>query len=349
MDMKQRLRNRTCAAAVALGGAMLGSAITRGDGREDLAPQRVHLQLGVLATGAGRATYPGGARTGELAVGETQEWSLIPSRAEGPGCATSVSMPAVPDGLVPDGAAHVWATRLTVRAATLERIEVDVDWRRYVRTGSAEDPQVVAGDRRSLELREGQRHLLDFVEMPSKPGWESCYSLALELKAGVAEDPALVDRRITYDLWLVDEGPGGSSTTHRTLMTAKHGESREFDFQELRRPLPSSAPSEGGPSSADTHVEGHLRGRITTDGFLELALVASRSDSPGHRPWGVSGSGEKRVKVAAGETIRLELPSPKETPARPGVSAADLEADRQVLTTLRDHKVSLVLTARPVD
>ena len=348
--MKQRQRNGTCAAAMALGGVMLGGAITRGDGREDLAPQRVHVRLGVLATGAGLATYPGGARTGELAVGETQEWSLIPRPAEGlGGCATTLSIPAVPDGLVPDGAAHVWAARLTVRAATLERIELDVDWKRYVRTGSTEDPQVVAGDRRSLELREGQRHLLDFVEMPSKPGWESCYSLALELKAGVAEDPALVDRRIAYDLWLVDKGPGGSSTTHRTLMTAKHGESREFDFQALRRPLPGSAASEGEPSSADTHVEGHLRGRIASDGSLELALVASRFDSPGRRDWGVGGSGEKRVKVAAGETIRLELPSPKEAPVSPGKSAKDVEADQRVLATLRDHKVSLVLTARPAD
>jgi hypothetical protein len=347
--MEQRLRRGTCAAAVALGGVMLGGAITRGDGREELAPQRVHLQLGVLATGAGLATYPGGARTGEFAVGETQEWSLIPSPGEGLGCANRLSIPAIPDGLVPDGAAHVWAARLTVRAATLERIELDVDWKRYVQTDSTEDPQVVAGDRRSLELREGQRHLIDFVEMRSKPGWESCYSLALEVKVGVAENPAFVDRRIAYDLWLVDEGPAGFSTTHRTLMTAKHGESREFDFPALRRPVPGIAGDEGGPSSADTHVEGHLRGRMTSDGSLELALVASRSDSPGHRHWAVGGSGEKRVKVAAGETIRLDLPSPKEAPVSPGESATDVAADQKVLATLRDHKVSLVLTARPAD
>jgi len=61
----------------ALGLLVLGTALTRGDGRGDLARQRIHLELGLLATAAGSATYPSGSLVGDLAVGESQVWSLV--------------------------------------------------------------------------------------------------------------------------------------------------------------------------------------------------------------------------------------------------------------------------------
>src|SRR6266496_6859642 len=80
--------------------------------------------------------------------------------------------------------------------------------------------------------------------------------------SGVAEDPALAERRIAYDLWLVDEGPGGPSTTRRSRMTAKHGEKRDFDFEPLRWSIPEGN-GDVGPAGAKAHVSGHVRGRMT--------------------------------------------------------------------------------------
>ncbi len=335
-------------AAVAMGFVLVGSGLTRGDGEEDLASAKVRLELGVLAT-MSAATSGVGSLTIERAVGETLFVSVpvqLSASPGGGGCATNVGLNLSPIRQMPEGTAHAWEAMLTVKTATLERIELEVDWKRYAR-GAEGEPRTVAGDRRSVYLREGERHLLDFVSL-HPAALQPCYSLALELKAGVAEDPALAERRVAYDLWLVDEGPGGSSTTRRSRMTAKHGEKRDFDFEPLRWSVPEGN-GDVGPAGAKTHVSGHVRGRVTSDGSLELALLAARYDSPGNQHWAIGGAGEKRVRVGAGETIRLELPAPREAPRHPGESAAEIEADQRILAGLRERTVSLVLTARPVE
>jgi hypothetical protein len=338
-------------AVLALGLVVLGGALTRGDGREDLAPQKVHLDLHLLATGAGSATYPSGGRAGDLAVGDSEVWSLIVGldrdrQGNAAGCRHNVNVPVFPVREVPEGAVQVWEARLTVRAASLEKIELEVDWKRYVRGANAE-LRAVAGDSRVVELGEDQRLLLDFVGMRTVPGWKSCYdSLALELEAKVAEDPALADRRIGYDLWLVDEGPGGPSRTRRWQMSGKQGEARDFDFEPLHRSLPGG----GTPVGFDTRVSGKVRGRVRDDGSLEMALLAEREDSPEHRHWALGGRGEKRVRVVPGETIRLELPAPDLDVSRePDGSELKRDVDHGILAGLRERTVSLVLTARPVE
>jgi hypothetical protein len=182
------------------------------------------------------------------------------------------------------------------------------------------------------------------------PAWESCYAnLALELEARIAEDPALADRRIGYDLWLVEEGPGGPSTTRRWQVTGKQGEAEEFRFETLRRSIPLSGIGGETPARVETHVSGEVRSRLTSDGALEVAIQAKRGDSLEHGHWSIGGWGSKRVRVAPGESVRLELPSPNEAPRTPGEPAAETEANRRVLDGLRARTVSLVLTARPVD
>jgi hypothetical protein len=338
-------------AVLALGLVVLGSALTRGDGREELSPQKVHLELRLLATGVGHATFPGPGRVGDLAVGESEVWSLVVGldrdrQGNVAGCRYNAYMPVFAGRDVPEKAAHVWEARLTVRAASLEKIELDVDWKRYVR-GNDGEPRAVAGDARTVEFGENERRLLDFVRMRRVPGWESCYdNLALELEAKVAEDPALADRRVAYDLWLVEEGPGGPSTTQRWQMSGKQGEAREFEFEPLHRP----APREGTTVRFDTRVSGKVRGRVQDDGSLEMALRAERSDRPEDGHWAIGGFGEKRVRVTAGETIRLELPAPDPDVSRePDGSTLKRDVEQGVLAGLRERTVSLVLTARPAE
>jgi hypothetical protein len=342
-------------AALVLGLVVLGAALTRGDGQEDLSPQKVHLELRLLATSARFGTMPSGSMSGDLAVGESQVWSLTvgldPDPRGAAACRTQVHIPA-PEVLqrdVPDWAAHLWEARLTVRTASLEKIELEVAWRRLVR-GQDGKPHEAAGDSRAVTLGEGQRRLLDFVAVPKVPAWESCYSnLALELEARIAEDPALADHRIGYDLWLVDEGPRGPSTNRRWQVTGKQGKAEEFDFETVRRSIPVSGI--GGETSArvETHVSGQVRARVTSDGALEVAIVAHRSDSLEQGHWSIGGFGSKRVRVAPGESMRLELPSPAEAPRTPAEPATETEANQRILAGLRERSVSLVLTARPVE
>jgi len=329
---------------------VLGAVLARGDRQEDLAAQKVHVELGLLATIAGSSTFPSGAMILDLAVGESRVWSLVVGHdAEASGgtsaCRTRAVTSLAPQRAAPEWAADVWETRVTVQAASLEKIGLDVDWKRYIRGPDAE-LQEVTGDHRSFELREGGHVLLDFVGMRLLPTSASCYgSFGLELKASVAEDPVLANRRIGYDLWLVDEGPGGPSTTRRWQMAGKQGEAREFEFESLVRPIPGAAPSEGSAKRVDTRVSGHVRGRIQVDGSLEVALLAHREDGPDHRHWAVGGGGEKSVRVNAGETIRLELPAPTETSGLGGTK----EEKERVLPVLQERTVSLILTARPVE
>jgi len=330
---------------------ILGSALTPGDGQEDLTPQRVHLELQPLATGVDRATSPGGGRVGDLAVGDSEVWTLAVSlEHDRPGqprdCRYDVNMPAFPVQEIPAGAAHVWEARLTVREASLEKIELDIDWKRYVRAANGER-RAVAGDSATVTFGEGEHRLLDFVRMREVPGWESCYdSLALELEARVAEASALADRRIAYDLWLVDEGPGGSSTTRRWQVLGKHGESRDFDFEPVHLALPGG----GTLARLDTQVSGAVRGRVRDDGSLEVALSAHRTDGPDDGRWSIGGYGEKRVRIAAGEAIRLELPAPNPDVSREREgSTLKKDVERGVLAGLQDRRVALVLTARVIE
>src|SRR5207247_10446899 len=132
-DMKQRWQRNMAgvgrSAAVALGLVMLGGAFTRGDGREDLAPEKVHIELGLLATAVGSATYPSGSIGGDLTVGESQVWSLVVGldryRLGGPAaCTTNTEMSIVHQRRVPVWAAPMCEARHTVGATSIEKLSL---------------------------------------------------------------------------------------------------------------------------------------------------------------------------------------------------------------------------------
>jgi hypothetical protein len=58
----------------------------------------------------------------------------------------------------------------------------------------------------------------------ARPDWLCARNFAIELTAGLAEDPALARRQIAYDLWLVHEAPGGQRQSRHLELTANQGE-----------------------------------------------------------------------------------------------------------------------------
>ncbi len=94
---------------------------------------------------------------------------------------------------------------------------------------------------------------------------------------------------------------------------------------------------------------GDLRGRLTPDGRIELALHASRSTGSSTRHWALGSHGSKRIAMDEAETIRLELPPPQ-----PHAKwAPDLPSERAHFDALpgvlKSHNVALLLTATAMD
>jgi hypothetical protein len=234
---------------------------------------------------------------------------------------------------------QIWDTRVEVRRAALESLQITLDWKR--RTAGSDGPE--SGDLRDLTLREGDRHLIDFADTTG------CFkSVALELTAAIAEDDELTARRIGYDLWLVAEDDG-QRTTRRWQVSGKHGERLDFDFGPVRTRFAKRPPGNGESDLFETTVGGHVRGRLG-EGGLELAVMANRYTGPLDHTWVAGGYGEKLVRVAPGETIQLDLPGPRSIP-RP-LAAATREPDERaghVLEALARQRVSLILTATPME
>jgi hypothetical protein len=97
---------------------------------------------------------------------------------------------------------------------------------------------------------------------------------ALQVTVSIKEDPVLASSQLAYDLWLVHETADGESTAGRAQLTAGQGELQAFAFP--RQKLPSRASGAGGDGNLQVAVAGHVRGRMRSDGMLELALDTNR-------------------------------------------------------------------------
>jgi hypothetical protein len=238
-----------------------------------------------------------------------------------------------------DAPFFTWDVNGTIWRAETDKIEVEYAWERRTRLGSEQKPR---SDRDHVTLREDDRVLLDFVPVPSAEFPASCYRhVALELGVSIRAEPELADRRIAYDLWLVSE-EHGKRVTRRSQLVGRQGEKLLFDYGTLRSKLEGVTLAEGGSHIVETVVRGRIRGRVQSDGTIEVALLAEREVRPSDGGWATGARGEKVVRVAAGETVKLELPPPSSVGERVKDAAATLQAIGQ-------HQIALVLTATPME
>jgi hypothetical protein len=258
------------------------------------------------------STEPGGSKTQTGSAGEELEvggrGQLYATAGEDL-CSRSIG--TSPPELGAESA-HVWSVGVRVLAATTQRIELEVDWARRDRTPAGDSER---GGRRVITLREGEAHMLDFLEAaPSGEGQRPCVINALyEIQADIVEDPALAQTRLRYDVWFVHETPDGRATAHRREATAGQGESVTLEFPELRWPV-RTVLADGSRAEVVGELSAGMLGRLRPDGSVDVSFSAgrwlgvAREGQP--RRGGVGDGGRRLVNVQAGETIELVLPAP---------------------------------------
>ena len=310
-------RRGLCCVLVPLAGAALADEKPRPlEGAE-----KVSVTFDVLASWKERATTRFlGWGPFELGVGDQMASLGLPSFAFGVGGGTDgcggEAGTATPENAL-ERQPYAWTADVKVLEASTDRLALSASWKRFTRGARGEAIESAAESIPRLIVREGERVMLDFIAVPLAAS-ACARNYSLELTAAVREDPALAERQIAYDLWLVHETSDGARSSERARITVKHGEKTAFAFPKAA--LPASA---GG--RAEVLVNGQLRGRIRDDGTVDLALSTYRAVI---RDGGVSGAtGEKWLRVRPSDAIRVELPA-----------SPDAEG----------HGFALIVTAKPL-
>ena len=234
----------------------------------------------------------------------------------------------------------VWSADAKLLEASTDHLVLSVSWRRLQRGADGTLRESASEELSSVSLREGDRRLLDFVR---EPGSRCMRNAALQVTVSIKEDPVLASSQLAYDLWLVHETADGESTAGRAQLTAGQGELQAFAFP--RQKLPSRASGAGGDGNLQVAVAGHVRGRMRSDGMLELALDTNRtlSYAAPSEDGGITEGGLKTVAVRPGEAVRVELPNP--------TAGSATAADPRTLRMARDlagHSYAMVLKAKPL-
>jgi hypothetical protein len=319
---------------------LLATAVVAQDDVRPPGREKAHVTVRMLRTAPGGATQPMMAMGPlDLAVGDRIPPTVFAAGAAGvdsPGCDARMTME--PPEAVLGRFSLVWTVAAEVRRIETDRIALDVTWQRLKR-GESGTPLAGGPTPESITLREGERVLLDFAD-GARPDWLCARSFAIELTAGLAEDPALAGRQIGYDVWLVHEAPGGRRQSRHLELTANQGEESAFQFPHQRIPA-AALKGSGGEEALQVDVKGTLRGRVRPDGAIDLSLRTNRSlwyvsvDGSGEH---VGDGGDKILSVHTQETIRVDLPSATRNTQQPDRYARDLSG----------HSFALVLQARPI-
>lgn len=208
-------------------------------------------------------------------------------------------------------APHLFWAEFRPEPAEFGKVRFELSWERWLTDASGRSARI-GGDRRMIEIREGQDHYLDFVSV--EPSAESYCSrnVLVKVTAGVHESPSIERSRVGYDLWLRHTDAGGKATTRRVTLSGKQGEEVRFEFEPLRFPTDVRVPDDGDIVEASVRAAGAVRGRVRPDGSIELRLGATRWTSATAAGddvlGGIGEPGEKVFTVRPGETVSVPFP-----------------------------------------
>jgi hypothetical protein len=196
-----------------------------------------------------------------------------------------------------------WDVEVRLASTNVDSVTLDLDWHRSENDDGK--TRVASGDHRTITLRQGDRHVLDFVSC--SPAESHTANLLVEFQAAPVEDPAFAGVNLGYDLWLVQSAGDGSKSTRHLALTGRQGEKVPFKFMPVMLPLEAQARAEAD-SPLKMLVDGTITGRMAPDGTIQVALQPNQSFRLMDEPHGGMGSGTKIFTMKAGETINLELP-----------------------------------------
>jgi hypothetical protein len=316
--------------------------------------ERLGVHLRALGTGVGKSTYGSTDVTGSgdvaLREGETGHVYVAVGRFDRAGradpsslCMNATGTPRTDESPVERKrelslrAPHVWWAEVKALPREIDRVELEITWE-HLQSERPGEAVVVGGDTRRISVREGERHVLDFVEVDA--GIEAgCYrNVTVDVTADVVEGASLAGGLLRYDLWLRHVVEQGRTALQRQQMVGQHGRTMEFRFAPLRFPVPGARLEDGSEVESIIEVLGEVRGRIRADATIDVSLDAERwvdaEKAGAPRRGGMGGGGTKRFNVVSGETVTMKLPPPSGRsgvgPGLRGSTTGQVEGDSTV-------------------
>lgn len=234
-----------------------------------------------------------------------------------------------------DGAAPV-AWHVEARLAELGQGEATIDlrWARRVTRADLVPAGFFTSEQRVI-LREGDMRILDLVRTTRRPPPE-CDSVALSFEVEFQGPREFEGAAIAYDLWLVQQDADGELVTDRYQVTARQAQQVDYFFRPIgytvdgRRSVTDSA-------AIVMNVSGAIRGRVRSDGNIDLTVDGSRQFSNAAGSAAVSSGGRTMLTVRPGETIEVDTDLPL---ARQLSNVGDLNQ------VFGKHRTAVRITAR---
>ncbi len=203
-----------------------------------------------------------------------------------------------------EGSSHyVWRFDARMLEVMTDRIKFELSWVRTSRLAPGE----ILRKTQQFTMREDESRAIDLLH--GKQG-SDCDSVVIEVSASVAEERALAGKTIEWDVWL---GDGAHVDPDHRAMTSTQGASAAFVFEPK-----ATSQTFGGGAIVFAQVYGQLRGRVRSDGNIDVALNMNRviGVDPRSTPTGLttntnanrSGSGQKNFALKPGETVKIVLP-----------------------------------------
>jgi hypothetical protein len=151
-------------------------------------------------------------------------------------------------------------------------------------------------------LIEGERAVIDLIR-PRAGTNPECDGVVVKMWLEFRDAPQLANRVLDYDIWLVQREADGREVFDRMAGRGLQGRGVDYLFKHLRYDA-NGSPDPAGP--IDVEVSGAVKGRVRSDGRIDLSLRAARMTV--ERGLGNGESGNKQATVNDGETLEIEMP-----------------------------------------
>lgn len=173
---------------------------------------------------------------------------------------------------------------------------VDLRWQRTPMASGLE-PTMARDARVRWTAQEGGTTVLDAVHALD-PEDAACASTSVTAEFVIGSAFEFIDAAIAYDAWLVQRLPSGQTRTHHVRTSAQQGEAVSVMFPALGI---GTADGTGAPLRLKVH--GQVRGRLRTDGTIEVTVDMSRFVLVHHG--GIGTGGRSHLRMALGETVEF--------------------------------------------